>query len=77
MNPWKDDIVDAVRRLGGEASLSEIYKEVARRRSPLPQSWQAIIRNRIESHSSDSDNFNGEDLFYSSGGRGSGRWGLR
>jgi hypothetical protein len=69
--------VDALRTLGGEASLSEIYACVAHQRSPLPKTWQAIIRNTIESHSSDSDNFRSEDLFYSSGGRGSGRWGLR
>jgi len=74
---WKDDIVDALRDLGGEASLSDIYTRVAQARAPLPQTWQAIIRNVIESHSSDSDNFRGEDLFYSSGGLGNGRWGLR
>ncbi len=74
MRPWVADIVDALRALGGKGSLSAIYSEVAKRRSPLPQSWQAIVRNQLETHSSDSDNFRGEDLFYSVEGLGRGRW---
>ncbi|PXW30386.1 UNVERIFIED_CONTAM: hypothetical protein DES50_108196 [Williamsia faeni] len=77
MRPWKDDVVDALRALGGEGNLSAIYEQVALLRSPRPKSWKATVRNTIECHSSDSDNFRGEDLFYSVNGLGLGNWGLR
>jgi hypothetical protein len=77
MATWKSDVIAALRSLGGEADLREIYAAVSARRHPLPESWQAIIRQVIESHSSDSNVFKGEDVFYSAGGIGSGRWGLR
>ena len=78
-NPWIQDIVSAFENLGGDAQYSQLYEEVSRIRSgELPQSWQAIIRQSIETHPSDSDNFKGtSDLFYSVGGIGSGHWGLR
>jgi hypothetical protein len=61
---WVDDIYQAIKNLGGQASLSQIYSEVARIRiEPLSKSWQASIRERIEAHSSDSKNFKGKDLF--------------
>ena len=75
---WVQDIVRAFENLGGTAQYNELYEEVSRiRDSELPRSWQAIIRQSIESHSSDSRNFRGDDLFYSAGGIGSGHWGLR
>ncbi len=79
MNPWKDDLVKALRALGGEGSLGEIYMEVTRIRDPLQGQWQATVRGTLERHSSDSDKFKGgtEDLFYSARGIGSGVWGLR
>ncbi|QNO36703.1 hypothetical protein H4J02_09390 [Protaetiibacter sp. SSC-01] len=77
MATWKSDVIAALRSLGGEANLSDIYAAVAARRRTLPESWQAIVRQVIESHSSDSNNFKGKDVFYSAGGIGSGRWGLR
>lgn len=61
---WVDDIFQAIKNLGGQASLSQIYSEVKRiRNEPLTKSWQASIRERIEAHSSDSKNFKGKDLF--------------
>lgn len=61
---WVDDIFQAIKNLGGQASLSQIYSEVKRiRKEPLPKSWQASIRERIEAYSSDSKNFKGKDLF--------------
>ncbi|GAB2595138.1 hypothetical protein [Kribbella endophytica] len=78
MASWKGDLVKALTALGGEGSLSEIYGEIARIHKPLSTAWQATVRNTLECHSSDSENFRGrEDLFYSVGGIGRGRWGLR
>ncbi|GAB5519003.1 MAG: hypothetical protein RhofKO_12540 [Rhodothermales bacterium] len=78
MARWIDDIVSAMRNLGGYASYSDLYPEVARLRTqPLPQTWEAIIRGQIETHSSDSEAFKGRDLFYSVDGIGKGAWGLR
>lgn len=78
MPRWIDDIVAAMQNLGGYAPYADLYEEVKRiRTARLPRSWQAIIRNQVESFSSDSDNFRGEDLFYSVDGIGGGVWGLR
>jgi hypothetical protein len=77
-NSWVQDIVSAYENLGGTSRYSELYDEVSRLRGgELPPSWQAIIRQTIETHSSHSRNFKGNDLFYSVGGIGSGHWGLR
>jgi hypothetical protein len=77
-NSWVQDIVSAFENLGGTARYNELYEEVSRLRGgELPSSWQAIIRQTIETHSSHSRNFKGNDLFYSVGGIGSGHWGLR
>ena len=75
--PW---IVQALRDLGGEASLAEIYKRIETiHPGPLSKAWQATVRNRIESYSSDSDNFAPArpDLFHCTRGKGQGQWGLR
>lgn len=64
MATWVEDIVQALRNLGGQATLNQIYAEVKRiRTEPLPANYQASIRERIEAHSSDSANFKGKDLF--------------
>jgi hypothetical protein len=77
-NSWVQDIISAFENLGGTARYRELYEEVSRiRGGELPESWQAIIRQSVESHSSHSRNFKGNDLFYSVGGIGSGHWGLR
>lgn len=75
MATWVEDIVQALKNLGGEASLAEIYKEVKRiRQDPLPISFEASIRERIEAHSSDSANFKGKNFFRKVG---KGVWALR
>jgi hypothetical protein len=77
-NSWIQDIVSAFENLGGDAQYRQLYEEVSRiRGGELPESWQAIIRQSIETHSSDSKNFKDSDLFYSVGGIGSGHWGLK
>lgn len=78
MATWVEDIVKALSNLGGIAPLSAIYAEVRKvRPAPHPPSLEATVRNSIESHSSDSKNFRGKDLFFSAKGVGSGIWGLR
>jgi hypothetical protein len=75
---WADYIVEALEELGGSASYNEIYEKIAEiRRGNLTPQWKASVRQIIESHSSDSHNFRGIDLFYSVEGIGSGVWGLR
>jgi predicted HNH restriction endonuclease len=84
---WLDDIVKAIEIRGGVASLSEIYEELKLIRPNLARTrpeegyWQATVRRTIESHSSDSQNFEGSrarnDIFYSVEGIGRGIWGLR
>lgn len=79
---WRDDIVDALRRLGGEADLHEIYRVVTDIRDEagrsLPPSVDAVIRRELENNSSDSESFTGHrNLFRSVNGIGGGRWALR
>lgn len=64
MGAWVDDIVQALKNLGGQATVKQIYAEVERIRvEPLTKSWHASVRERIEAHSSDSNYFQGKDLF--------------
>jgi hypothetical protein len=55
------------------------YEELGRLKGkPLTTTQKATVQKEIERKSSDSDNYDKtEDLFYSAGGIGSGRWGLR
>ncbi len=78
MATWAGDIAKALSNLGGIAPLSALYREVRKvRPAPHPQSLEATVRNAIESHSSDSKNFRGKNLFFSAKGVGNGIWGLR
>lgn len=78
---WKDDVRSALQRLGGRAPLSRIYEEVAMVRSAagrsIPPSLEATVRRTLEDHSSDSENYRGQDLFCMPEGKGAGVWGLR
>jgi hypothetical protein len=79
-NRWVIDIMIAMANLGGKASYAQLYQEVRKvRPGPLPRTWDAIVRNTVESHSSDSENWSRArpDYFYSVEGKGSGIWGLR
>jgi hypothetical protein len=79
MTTWKEDIVKALKNLGGSAHLSEIYNEVERiRPDKLNSTWDRTVQRELETNSSDSDAFSGkEDLFYMAEGKGKGVWGLR
>ncbi len=78
---WIEDIVDAIRNLGGVAHRADLIDEVRRLRSPPhPATIDKIIQKEIQTHSSDSDVFRGgtaNDLFFSAEGIGQGVWGLR
>ena len=76
---WKDEIVEVLQFLGGEANLKEIYQEIRNRgNKTLTKSFKNTIQGIIYSKSSDSDYYqNGEDLFYTVSEKGEGRWGLR
>ena len=79
---WEDDIVQALRNLGGTARYADLYEEVKKvRNGPLPAAWQATVRRTIQSHSSDSRGFtrsgSERDTFFAVEGVGHGIWGLR
>ena len=64
MATWVEDIVQALRNLGGQAHRRQIINEVRRiRKGPLPRSLEEIIQRTIQDHSSDSTGFRGNDLF--------------
>lgn len=82
MATWIEDIITALINLGGIAPLSDIYDETRKvRPQPHPPSFDAIIRDYIERHSSNSVKFKNKpaskDLFFSDKGLGQGIWGLR
>ncbi|MHB1480828.1 MAG: DUF4268 domain-containing protein, partial [Bellilinea sp.] len=61
---WVEDIIQALKNLGSQATLNQIYQEVRRiRQEPLPKMWQHIIQDTIYQHSSDTQKFQGNDLF--------------
>ena len=73
MATWKEDIIKALENLGGSAHLSEIYKEVERiRPDNLNPTWDRTVQRELETNSSDSDAFSGDDLFSSVEGKGKG-----
>ena len=77
-NPWVQDIIEAMTNLGGSARYEDLYDEVYRiRGGDVPRTYENVIRRTIQTHSSDSDGFDGTDLFYSVDGLGVGHWGLR
>lgn len=79
MATWLDDIQQALAKLGGVASLEQLYGELKRlRRSSTTPKWRTTVRGIILKRSSNSTSFRGpDDLFYSVEGIGSGVWGLR
>jgi hypothetical protein len=80
---WVEDLITTFRRIPDRnVPLTKIYavaKEVRRENGrSVPPSLEATIRERLESHSSDSENFKGDrDLFCMPLGKGKGIWALR
>jgi len=75
---WKDEIVEAIRSRGGEASLTEIYAQIEDGEPrELPENWKAVVRYTLQLNCSETDVFSkrgGDDLFRHAG---TGRWALR
>ncbi len=79
---WKDDVCMGLERLGGRASLHQIYEEVRGLRRAaartIPKTFEAVIRRTLEENSSDSASYKGRsDLFRMAEGKGAGIWELR
>ena len=70
--------IQTLKNLGGKAHYSKIYEEYENVIGyKITKNQQAGIRKCIETHSSDSDVFNGkDDIFYSVYGKGNGVWGF-
>lgn len=79
MTKWLEEIIDVLKDLGGEASLSDIYEKIEERGiKQLTNSYKNTIRGIIYSYSSDSDYFQErKDYFYCVKLKGKGIWGLR
>lgn len=74
-NSWVVDIVQALTNLGGEAHRKQVIEEVKRiRTEPLPARLEETVQRTIQSNSSDSKGFQGNDLFQK---MGNGIWKLR
>jgi len=76
---WKEEIIEALQALEGEATLAQIYEYVeshtSRDLNQYPH-WQAAIRGTLQAYSSDASDkvFRGQDLFHRVS---RGRWALR
>lgn len=80
-NTWLVEIIESMKEIGGYGNYKNIYEKIEERGNKdisNRKSWKAAVRAAIETHSSDSDVFNGkDDIFYSVCGKGRGIWGLR
>src|SRR2546423_95815 len=55
---WCDWIVQAMQHLGGTAAYEDLHRRIRLIRSdPFTPEWKATVRRTIETHSSDSENF--------------------
>ncbi|MCA1474306.1 DUF262 domain-containing protein [Bradyrhizobium sp. NBAIM08] len=77
---WLDDTVLALKELGGQASLSDLYKQIARLRGEtkrsLPTNYQAIVRRTLEENSEDSDAHRQRHRLFRNSDKGKGLWSL-
>lgn len=77
MASWLDDVITALKNLGGTAHYDLLYKEIQRiRKRPLPEAWKKIIQRVVQDHAIESSGFKTRRLFYSVNGKGSGVWSL-
>lgn len=42
--PWRDVVADALQRLGGTASLEQLYAAIEPRRPATTRTWEATVR---------------------------------
>lgn len=76
---WISIVEEAIRSLGGEAHLNDIYKEIETKYPyKVTPHYKDTIRNTIYRNSSDSEFYKGgSDHFKKTGGLRSGIWSLR
>lgn len=81
---WLEEIIEAMKILGGHAYYSDLYDAVKERGNidfNRLKNPNAQIRGTIERYSSDSNVYkklnNTLDIFYAVDGKGKGHWGLR
>ena len=77
MKTWKSEVISLLNRLGGQASLDEIYNEFENNGSrPRIPNYKAVIRATLERGCRDSLAFDGDELFYMVNSKGGGKYGL-
>ena len=78
---WVDDVREALRRFGGKADLTQIYKEVEKIRKAagrsLTKTWENTVRQTLEDHCSEASFRSGKNVFCMPEGKGTGVWALR
>lgn len=61
---WLEDIIQALKNLGGQATEWQIKEEVRRiRGGRLPKTWRSMIHHILGDYSSDVTYFKGKDVF--------------
>jgi hypothetical protein len=76
MKPWVEDIIEALKNLGGQAHRRDIFNEVRRiRTEPIPLNLEATVQERIQAYSSDSAHFQNKGDYFKK--IGNGIWSLR
>jgi len=77
MNTWKEECVYVLTHLGGHAYLSDIYKKFLQIHTrEITPNYKASIRDALERGSSESEKFDGKELFYMVEGKNKGHYGL-
>ena len=71
---WKDDVLEAMKRLDKESSLQEIYDQIPSIRPNLRSNWKARVRATLEENSSESEAWLGKDDLFFMVEKGSGIW---
>ncbi len=77
---WLDDLIEIYNDLGGQSPYRQVYPLARERRLARGASWttqaEASIRRTVEDHARTSNNFRGEEVFYTVHGHGRGVWAL-
>ncbi len=74
---WKNDVLEAMKRLDKESSLQEIYDQIPSIRPNLGSNWKARVRATLEENSSESEAWLGKDDLFFMVEKGSGIWSLK
>jgi hypothetical protein len=78
---WFDDVLEALRQLGGKAHLGKIYNTVRtiRRNAgrALPKSFESEVRKTLEDHCPEAYFRRRRNIFFMPEGKGAGVWAIR